>query len=396
MGYTTRELESGPLSSLYPSCYTETQWLNWCPIDVVITDKTGRQDTLPRWPKSIPGNPHVSIVRRHCNGPRATVTRSGSQDIAIPAKEYTVNYEEFSSYPLRMDELGVIISTKEMALVARDMVRESGYRYNVEETYADYATLDPRIVFEVKDPFNRWEYLFVNVFGQTIQLRCGHRAQMIPDLDNSTLAQYNAECTLSCYLRYPSNYIQDTRETVPVFTINLSDLDKGEPYYLPTGDAVCVASSEEGLRDVLARKHVGSASPNFAALGMVSKDVHEQLVKQLTAKVEQERSIAADQLRAQRAKHDAEVAANKSEIDRVKRENEILSKQVEYFNTIQRSMVDRAEREEKFALQREKARSEQIDASQKSLDRTYSMLKIGGAVAAAVLSFAITAYTKKK
>lgn len=396
MGYITRELESGPLSSIYPSCYTETQWLNWCPVDVVITDNNGRQDTLPRWPKAIPGHPHVSILQRHCNGPRVNLTKTGPQDVKIPAKEFTINYEEFSSYPVRVDELGIIVSTKEMSLVAKGMTLESGYRYNVDETYADCTTLDPRLVFEVKDPFNRWEYLFVNVFGQTIQLRCGHRAQMIPDLTDSVIAQYNAESTLSCYLRYPSNYIQDTRDTVPVFTINLVDIDKGEPYHLPTGDVVCVASSEEGLRDVLARRHVGSASPNFAALGMVSKDVHDRLVKQLTDRIEQERNTAADQLRAMRAKHEAETASCKAEMDKLKRDNEILSKQVEYFGSIQKSISERAERDEKFAIQREKARAEEYEANQRSLDRTYSALKIGGTIIAGVLSFALTLYAKKK
>ena len=393
MGYMTREMESGPLSSAYPALYFETQYLNWCPVEVVITDKTGRQQTIPAWPKAVNGNPHLSIVRRECNGPRAKLTKFGSAELEIPTKEYTINLDEFSSYPLRVDELGVIISTKEMSLVAKDMIRESGYRFS-DETYADSVMVDPRFVFEVKDPFNRWECLYVNLFGQTITLRCGHKGQIIPDLDEATLAKYNDECTLSCYLRYPSNYIQEERDVVPVFTINLSDLDKGEPYRLPTGDVICVASSIESLQDVLARKHVGSASPNFAALGMVSKDVHDQLVARLTQQVQQEKTIAAEQIRAMRTRHDADAASKQAEIDKLKRDNEILQNQVHSFDTLHKSMLERAEREEKLFQQREKSRTESIEREEASVERTHTLIKIGGTIAAGVLTFALAQLAK--
>lgn len=395
MGYTTREMQSGPLSSNYPALYEEMQYLNWCPVEVVITRMTGKQEIIPAWPRGNNGNHHLTIIRRECNGPRSQLTKFGSSELDIPCKEYTINLDEFSSYPLRMDEIGVIISTKEMALVAKDMIRESEYRLS-NETYSDTMTVDPRFVFEVRDPFNRWECLYVNVFGQTITLRCGHKGQLIPDLDEATLALYNDECTLSCYLRYPSNYIQAEREIVPVFTINLSDIDKGEPYRLPTGDMICVASSMEGLQDVLARKHVGSASPNFAALGMVSKDVHDQLVKRLTDQVTQEKANTSNQLRALRTKHEVEQASSKAELDKLKRANEALQSQVETFNTLHKSMLERAEREEKLLLQREKSRSEQIANDEKALDRTYTVLKVGGTVVAGVLAYALTQLSKSK
>jgi len=116
----------------------------------------------------------------------------------------------------------------------------------------------------------------------------------------------------------------------------------------------------------------------------------------LNDQVTQEKANTANQLRALRTKHEAEQASSKAEVDKLKRANEALQSQVETFNTLHKSMLERAEREEKLLLQREKSRSEQIANDEKALDRTYTVLKVGGTVVAGVLAYALTQLSKSK
>ena len=95
-----------------------------------------------------------------------------------------------------------------------------------------------------------------------------------------------------------------------------------------------------------------------------------------------------------RTRHDADAASKQAEIDKLKRDNEILQNQVHSFDTLHKSMLERAEREEKLFQQREKSRTESIEREEASVERTHTLIKIGGTIAAGVLTFALAQLAK--
>ena len=83
MGYTTQEVDSLALSTLYPAYYKEQQIHNWGPVDIVITDHTGKQTVIPKWPRALAASkPFVEIYQR------------GSGEFEEWIKENDWNYEE--------------------------------------------------------------------------------------------------------------------------------------------------------------------------------------------------------------------------------------------------------------------------------------------------------------
>lgn len=393
MGYVTREIEGGStaLSSTYPACYRETQIHNWTPVDIVITYRNGRQEFLPRWPKTATKS-QVEITTRSVTGMRTKTEKNKIVDVPIPAKKITIDYQDFVLYPVKVEELDILISTKDHSLLAKNIINESGYSPECNESFSDYETTDPRFIFEVKDPFNRWDCLYVNVFGQTITLRCGHENQLIADLDEATVASMSSECKLSCYLRYPSNYMQMDETVVSVFTLNLSNLDREEPYILPSGEVICIASSTDALQRVIAKKHSGV--PEVKIEGMISKEVHERAVEQLRAQLEAEKQNSEQALRQVKTAHAAALADMKFKLDDSKRKIDIQAKELEYWNSLHESSVERYAREDKLSSAREKMREEAAENSRKDTESVYTALKIGGTIAAGVLSFAITLLLK--
>lgn len=396
MGYTTQEFSSKALSKLYPSFYQETQVHNWTPVDIVITKHDGTQTVLPAWPMSSSNHkPTVEITSREVSGMRTKQVGKGRvEDVELPAKKHMVKYEDFILYPVKVTELGIIISTKEQSLIAKNMIAESNYHVDSTEYLSDFETKDPRFVFEVKDPFNRWSELYVYAMGQTITLRCGHSANIIADIDETRMHALEEECVLSCYLRYPTNCIQSDSGTVPVFTINLKDLDLEEPYRLPSGDIVCVASSLEALQRVIDKKHSSHASTGVQIVGMITKEVHEQALANLKNELDRAKKDAAEQLRSERMSAQAERAAVKLELDEEKRKSGSLKQQLDYWSALHKSTVERLDREDKLYSGREKIRAEVNENARRELDNLYTALKIGGAVITGIASFALTIWIK--
>ena len=394
MGYTTREFESTAFSTLYPAFYRELQINNWTSVTVTITDQNGRQVDLPPWPKAYQSQ-FVEIAVRECVGSRVNEVKGRFVDKAIPAKQYTVSLEDIILYPIRLEECGLIISTKEHALVAKDMVDDSIYSPDNSETLADFEITDPRFVFEVRDPFNRWDKLYVNVLGQTITISCSHAGRRIADIDETQVADLADECTLSCYLRYPSNYAQAEREVVPVFTINLNDLDRERPYQIQSGDIICVASTLESLQRVIQKKHEASNSI-VQITGMISKEMHDNIVENLQKQIETEKRTATEQIRIARMQKDAEIASLKAELDKEKRKSATTQQQLEYWHDLHESSIDRLSREDKLISARERMERESYDASRKASDDTITLLKVGGAAAAGIATFVITMLLKSK
>ena len=396
MGYVTREVEGGStaLSSIYPSYYRELQIHNWTPVDIVITDNTGKQETLLKWPRlDTVTTPYVEIEYRYHSGARTKVDRNKRHiEQPIPTKKFTVNYQDFVLYPIRVEELGIIVSTVEQSLLAKNMILESGYSPECQETYSDCETVDPRFVFEVKDPFNRWECLYLNVLGQTITLRCGHSNQILADIDEAEVASMASECKLSCYLRYPTNYMQAENTTVSVFSLNLATLDEEQPYTLPSGDVICIASSMDALQRVIAKRHSGV--PGIQIAGMISKEVHDNTVAQLKSQLQAEKDANLTNLRSLRAQKDTEISDLKNKLNEEKRKTESQARQLEYWDSLHESSMERYAREDKLSAQREKSRQESLDHAREDTEAFWTAIKVGGTVATAVLSFALTVLLK--
>ena len=397
MGYTTRESDSLPLTKLYPSFYNETQVNNWTPVDLVITDLTGKQTVVPKWPSSImSAAPYAELSIRECTGYRVSTDNKTNiqKDIPIPTKTYTVPYEDFVLYPVQIKEAGIIISTTEHSLIAKNMVTETTYCPAQSEYVSDFELTDPRFVYEVRDTCNRWDMLYLNVMGQTIKVKCSH-GNKIPDIDNIRVQNDFGECTLKCYLRYPSNSQMGERETVPVFTINLKDLDLEEPYIVPSGDIICVASSEEALQRVIAKKNDHThGRPQIQ--GMMSLEVHEQTVKNLEKQLEDTKKDCQLKIQSVSTRKDAEIIELRTKVASRDREIESLKSQNEQWKSLHAAQLDRVTHEDKLLSQLAKSRDEEYDRLVKRSDHTMDTIKVIGAAVVAVAGLGMAIYKTKK
>lgn len=394
MGYETRESESLPLSKTYSSLYNEIQFNNWTPVKLVVTYPWGEQAILPKWPSaSLSPKPYVEITRRQCNGFRINQDKGVQRDIPIPTTTITIPLEDIILYPVKVNELSVIISTEEHSLVAKNMLQGSAYSPEAREYLTDFEMVDPRLVFEVNDACNRWDALYVNVMGQTVKVRC-HHGSSVPNID----AKGEQQCgisTLSCYLRYPSDYAVDEPETVPVFTINLGGLDLEEPYQIPSGDVVCVASSIEALQRVIIKKN--SATQNKTQIvGMVSQEVHDKTVAELQSKLDQEKANGLAKVQTISVRKDSEIAELKSKIVSKDREIDSLKAQVQTWSTLHEATIDRAAHEDKLLSQVAKSRDEAFDRMAKRSDSTMEALKVWGTAIAAIAAVGVAIYKAKK
>lgn len=396
MGYTTQEVDSLALSTLYPAYYKEMQIHNWGPVDVVITDHTGKQTVIPKWPRALSSaKPFVEIYQREFNGRRSKDGPGGaSKEIPIPCKRMQIPYDDFMLYPVKLDELGLTVSTAEHSIVAKNMLAESEYCPDLQESASDFELTDPRFVFEVKDPLNRFEVLYVQALGQTICIRCRHSNRLVPMIDGESIQTTEAP-TLSCYLRYPSNHLQEERSTVPVFSINLKDIDLEEPYRVQSGDIVCVASSMESLQRAIAKKDAGVNAP-IQVTGMISKEVHDQTVANLQNQIAEDKKTADNRLRSQVASKDATIADLKAKLNDTIRERDEFKRLNEYWSSVNAANVERYAKEEKLAAQREDRR---ITEMKNDHERRESLFKFAIAVLTAittVTSAALALQAKKK
>lgn len=397
MGYTTQEVDSLALSTLYPAYYKEMQIHNWGPVDVVITDHTGKQTVIPKWPRALSsGKPFVEICQREFNGRRSKDSPGGApKEIPIPCKRMQIPYDDFMLYPVKLDELGLTVSTAEHSLVAKNMLAESEYCPDLQESASDFELTDPRFVFEVKDPLNRFEVLYVQALGQTICIRCRHSNRLVPMIDGESIQTTEASM-LSCYLRYPSNHLQEERSTIPVFSINLKDIDLEEPYRVQSGDIVCVASSMESLQRVIAKKDAGVNSSPIQVTGMISKEVHDQTVANLQNQIAEDKRIADNKLRSMTASKDATIADLKSKLNESIRERDEFKRLNEYWSSVNSANIERYAKEEKLAAQREDRR---IIEMKNDHERRESLFKFAIAILTAittVTSAALALQSKKK
>ena len=397
MGYTTQEVDSLALSTLYPAYYKEQQIHNWGPVDIVITDHTGKQTVIPKWPRALAASkPFVEIYQREFNGRRSKETPGGAaKDIPIPCKRMNIPYDDFMLYPVKLDELGLTISTAEHSLVAKNMLVESEYCPDLQESASDFELMDPRFVFEVKDPINRFDVLYVQALGQTICIRCRHSNRLVAKIDGEVENSTEAS-TLSCYLRYPSNHLQEERATIPVFTINLKDIDLEEPYRVQSGDIVCVADSLESLQRVIAKKDMGVNSTVIPVTGMISKEVHDQTVANLQNQIAEDKKTADNRLRSQIAAKDATIADLRSKLADSTRENAELKKLNEHWSSVNSANVDRYAKEEKLAAQREDRRITEMKNDQ---ERRETLFKFAIAILTGITTItaaALALQSKKK
>lgn len=395
MGYLTREFSSLPLQGRYPGYYEELQIVNYTCVDVVITRSDGSQETIPKWKHPTSIRNVVQFVTRNFTGVRQEVTNLGVKDNPIPAKEYTVDLANFTLYPTRVPELNLIVSTVEMSLTAKDIATADAYSPLNSEYLSDFEMRDPRLVFEVKDPYNRWECLYLSVMGQSITLRCGHMNQAIVDLDGGRIPE-GERPILSCYLRYPTDSVDTCGRTIPVFEVDLGDIDKEEPYVLPTGDTICIAESIEALQRVLSKKHCGvNASASAVRInGMISKEVHDQIVNNLKSQIDEVTKLADEKRKASEIKHATTVAELNAKIVSEKTRADNLQNQVNQWSSLHDATVERFKREDALSAQREKMRSETVNNALKENDKVWDTVKIGASVIATLTSFAVTLIVK--
>ena len=248
MGIKTQESTSLHLSSTYNAYYKEFQIRNWTSVGIVVTEFSGEQFWLPPSQDVRESEASVEIERRVHNGMRAQQTQFGMKDVPIKCTKTTISFDTIRSKPLKLNEFGIIISTFDHANVAKAMLHESLMNPIVYETRVDAELVDPRLVFQVIDPSNKWSELYVNVFGQTLIVRAGHFNHDLPfeQTDTEQIGRLE-DGILVCYLRYPHQYYNGAEPVTTVFEISLENVEKGEPILLPSGDIVCVAPTVEGL-----------------------------------------------------------------------------------------------------------------------------------------------------
>ena len=91
MAYTIQEIESGPLSNLYPSLYSESQIKNQSRINVVVTEQSGAQYVIPATPGVGESESRVQIEYRSCNGLRLVRDKNSVIAREAPIKGYRID-----------------------------------------------------------------------------------------------------------------------------------------------------------------------------------------------------------------------------------------------------------------------------------------------------------------
>ena len=310
MGLTTQDISVCALNNAYPALYRESQIRNWTHVDIVVTFRDGSQERIttnnPNYRES---DASVEIERLKFNGQRAKETKFGIEAVPIPGTRTRIPYDLIRTAPYRVPEFDIIISTVDHSYTAAQMISESNYNPVVYETSVDEEITDPRLVFQVVDPANRWSELYVSIFGQTIILRAGHWAQQCPlvGTESNDLLDKGKLC---CYLRYPHQYAAFLQPTATVFEVSLENVLREEPVVVPGGDVICIAASMESLGKVLAKKRSGLTSfvPQVTALpNMISKDLYDDAQKRFNEEIERLKAIHRQEMENLKLDHSTEV-----------------------------------------------------------------------------------------
>lgn len=402
MGYTTQEFNSSGLSPLHPAYYKEFQIVNWTCEDIVITDANGDQVCREKSVEPVAENAQCVVIEyRSTNGMRidnhAKSSYTEAPDIQLKAKRITVPYLDIKLAPIKIEEFNLIISTVEQSVVAKNMMCEYSFGSALVETAADVQMTDPRFVFQVIDPNNEWDVLFLNVFGQTVVLRSGQFSRLtgsnapgVPTLDHGRLI---------CYLRYPTDMYNGCKPRQVVFDISLEELYKKEPFKLLSGDYVCVAACMDDLKEVLSKKaaHSGGIGASESLSDkMVSKDMYEAAISNLKQEIERLKQVHQQKIESVTAAKNAEIAQLKNELVETKIERDALKTQVEQWKKLNDANTTFAENKATVELAQEKVRKEATETARKDIDNMWAALKIGGTIVASVLSFSLTVLLKTR
>ena len=317
MGITTQEISVCALNNAYPAIYREFQMRNWTHVDIVVTFRDGSQERLPTEnPGYRESDASVEIEKLKFNGLRVKETRIGSEAIPIPGTRTRIPYELFRTAPYRVPEFDVIISTVDHSYTAAQMLSESNYNPVIYETSVDEEITDPRFVFQVIDPANRWNELYLSIFGQTIILRAGHWANPCPLMGTESNDLFD-KGKLCCYLRYPHQYALGIQPTATVFEVSLENVLKEEPIVVPGGDVICIAPSMESLGRVLAKKRTGQTSivPQVTALpNMISKDLYDDAQRRFNEEIERLKATHRQEVDNLKLEHETELLRLRSSI----------------------------------------------------------------------------------
>ena len=373
MGSTTQEISVCALNNAYPALYREFQIRNWTHVDVVITFKDGSQERLPTEnPGYRESDASIEIERLKFNGLRVKETRIGTEPVPIPGTRTRIPYELFRTAPYRVPEFDLIISTVDHSYTAAQMLSESNYNPVSYEASVDEEITDPRLVFQVIDPANRWSELYLSIFGQTIILRAGHWANPCPlvGTESNDLLDKGKLC---CYLRYPHQYATGFQPTATVFEVSLENVLKEEPVVVPGGDVICIAPSIESLGRVLAKKRTGitSAVPQVTALpNMISKDLYDDAQRRFNEDVEKLKATHKQELENLKLEQETEVLKLQSSIAKKDQEIAELRSRETYWKSSQSASMDSIALREK--LLQEKYRSiREFEAMKQANDKAF-------------------------
>ena len=401
MGYTTQEFTSTALTNMYPAYYKEFQIINWSYVDLVVTDNDGKQTILPRSATPVRESDACAVIEyRSGNGlrvqPDSSLSSRESRGVELPAKRINVPFDSFRSSPIRIEEFGCILSTVEQAMTAKNMACEVNFGTMVNETRQDVEMTDPRFVFQVIDPRNEFEALLVNVFGQTIVLRAGCYNQMIP---SSTIKHDGAtECgRLVCYLKYPMEYFSGAKSRQVVFDIPLRDIYLKEPFQIPSGDYVCVATNMEDLREIVAKK--ASCSKGIVTAGsisekMIPKEIYEAAEANFKENCKRIQDEADQKLRTLTIQKNSELAELKAKNAELVRENESLKAKISSWERISEAQSKFDENRYRVETAAERYRREYLESARKDNENLLTALKIGGTVLSALASFGVAMMVK--
>jgi len=398
MAYTIQEIESGPLSNLYPSLYSESQIKNQSRINVVVTEQSGAQYVIPATPGVGESESRVQIEYRSCNGLRLVRDKNSVIAREAPIKGYRIDVplQEFYMHPLKIVERNIIISTVDHSGMAKDMVRQDRINPLNQETRVDHELSDPRFVFQVNDPGHIYDVLFVNVFGQTIILRAGCWGEILPSEASNKTGELDYG-SLLCYLRYPNDYSDATPTLTTVFEIGLENLIHEEPIKLPSGDIVCVATSMESLQKVIAKKSSGASTmPSYLASKMIPKEVHDAALSAVNAERDQIKQTLTQKIQNVTVSKDAKIAELQAELAATKREKESAEFRERQWEEISKARAKAQSDDADVSAAQERVRKEALENSRKEIDNMWTCVKIGASVASGIVSFVVTVLLKSK
>ena len=400
MGYSTQEFTSASLTNLYPAYYKELQVINWSHVDIVITEANGEQKTLLRSDTPVKeSDACVVIEQRSTNGmriqPNSSLSSRESRGIELPAKRWNIPFESFRNSPIRIEEFNWIISTVEQSMIAKNMACEINFGPLLSETREDVNMTDPRFVFQVIDPRNEFDCILLNLFGQTVVLRAGCYNQLIPSSAPNVGLPDGGR--LICYLKYPMEYFSGVRTKQIVFEIPLDEIYRKEPFQIPSGDYVCVATNMEDLQEVVAKKSScakGIVTSGSISEKMIPKEVYDAAEANYKTKLEQLEKDQRQRLETLTIQKNAKIAELESKIGELTREKNSLEAKCSQWEKIAEATASAEEKRQRVEKSAEQTRKEASDAAKRDIDNMWTALKIGGTILSAVTSFALTMLVK--